>query len=403
MKPCFLDRCKLFVVRFFIILFNALLAFFERLLFCPQRGAPKNILILKVGNIGDIVCAIPVFIAVRRTYPCARITLLTSPGKKGIPGAADLLQGAWYLDALKAYHSGDISTFRGLFRFLRVLRAERYDLFIHVPPHEWTRFRTMVRNMIFARLLGVRSAFGFRVRVIINLFRKAQVDYVAGKRETDSLLDMMRSKGIRAEAAEFDLPIPPSAEEKVERILRDTWGDYRNHPVVAIHSGTKANFPEKRWLPERFGAVARHLVNTHNARIVILGSKDDLPDASIISGYLCDQHCLITAGTLSLIESVALIKRCSFLLCIDGGLMHLAAAMGKPTVALFSIINILGNWFPYGGNHEIVFHRFLDCNYRRASCIRKSMELISASEVKTACDRVIARLTAHPQSKGRRV
>lgn len=91
-------------------------------------------------------------------------------------------------------------------------------------------------------------------------------------------------------------------------------------------------------------------------------------------------------------ETAAFLKRCDFLLGVDSGPMHVAAAFGKPTVALFSIVTILGKWFPYGEDHETVFRRFLDCDYRSAACVKRGMELITVREVEQACDRVIGRL-----------
>ena len=52
-------------------------------------------------------------------------------------------------------------------------------------------------------------------------------------------------------------------------------------------------------------------------------------------------------------------------------------------------MNIPGLWFPYGDNHEIIQHRFLECDYREKECVHKSMELITVDEVKKACDRLI--------------
>ena len=67
-------------------------------------------MIYKIGNIGDIVCAIPSFIAIRRAYPEAKITLLTSPGKIEASGAKELFENAWYVNELKIYYSEDIDS-----------------------------------------------------------------------------------------------------------------------------------------------------------------------------------------------------------------------------------------------------------------------------------------------------
>lgn len=390
MKSNFIVKIQLDIIRVSIDGLNLVLRLLERMLFRPLIAPPQRILIFKVGNIGDIVCAIPALIAIRRTYPGAHLTLLTSPGRKGVPGADAVLTGAWYLDELRLYASDNINSVKKLRMFARSLRQERYDLFIHLPPHEWTNFGTIARNMFFARLIGVRAAFGFRLRALIWLFRKTQIDYTIGPHEVDTLLALLRTGGVKTEQVTFDLPLTAADRAKAEQLLNQTWPDETNSPVVAVHAGSKQRF--KEWRPERFAAVLAYLAKRYQARFLLLGGPADAEEASVITKNLPPNQFVIVAGQLSVLESAALIERCDFLLGIDSGLMHIAAAFGKPTVALFSIFNVFGRWFPYGQQHEIIFHRFLRCDYRQLDCVRQSMEAITVDEVTAACDRVIGRL-----------
>ena len=107
-KVSFLDRLKLQAVNAILFIQNASLSFFQFILF-RRISNPQNILIFKVGNIGDVTCVIPSFIAIRRAYPGARVTLLTSPGGRGGIGAQNFISGAWYLDSIENYYSEDIS------------------------------------------------------------------------------------------------------------------------------------------------------------------------------------------------------------------------------------------------------------------------------------------------------
>ena len=388
----FRQKLELWTVRLFKRILNIVLRVCQAILFPRKAKSPKKILVFKVGNIGDIICAIPSFIAVRKNYPGADITLLTSPGERGIPGAAELLAGAWYLDKIIGYDAGELSSFAGIVRLIRKLRRERFDILVHLPADSWTNFRTLLRNMIFARLLGVRSAFGFRVRTIINIFKKTQIDCTIGRREADTLLDILREAGVKAGEAEFDLPIPSEAEEKARNILDEKWGAKRPKILVAVQFGTKKNFPEKRWFPERFSEVLEYLIREYGACAVIMGGPADTEEANLIARNLKKENILVTAGKLTVIESAALLKQCSFLLSIDSGLMHIMAAFKKPTVAIFSTMNILGLWFPYGSEHEIIYHRNLDCDYRKRECVQRGMSLVTADEVERACDRTIKKL-----------
>ncbi len=392
MEPGLKEKAELGLVGLSKKILNLILKFWEAVLFPQKETSPKKILIFKVGNIGDIICAIPSFIAIRKNFPGAEITLLTSPGDGNVPGASELLSGARYLDRIIKYSVNDLDSFGGILRLVRGLRKERYDLFINLPADSWASFRVLFRNMVFARLLGARKAIGFRVRVLINLFKRTQIDYASGRQETDTLLDILTEGGVNVGEVNFDLPISRETEEKTRRILDDKWGKKRPKFIVAVQFGTKNNFPEKRWFPERFSAVLEYLIEKYDVHVVIMGGPADVREANLIARGLKSENVLITAGTLSVMESVALLKHCSFLLGIDSGLMHAMAAFKKPTVALFSAMNVPGLWFPYGPGHEVIYHRRPDLDCRGREYIRRSMELITVDEVKAACDLLIRRL-----------
>ena len=97
MEPGFKQKIELGIVRLSKNSLNLALRVCEAVFFFRRVESPKKILVFKVGNIGDIICAIPSFIAIRKNYPEAEITLLTSPGVKGIPGASSfsMAPGIW--------------------------------------------------------------------------------------------------------------------------------------------------------------------------------------------------------------------------------------------------------------------------------------------------------------------
>jgi ADP-heptose:LPS heptosyltransferase len=346
--------------------------------------------VFKGGNIGDIACAVPTFIAVRRAYPKATITLLTSPGNEGIPGAKELLDGAWFIDELWAYHSHDIDSLAKVFSMWKKLRSRKFDLFVHVPVHDWTKFRTIIRNMFFAYFSGTRSAVGFRVRTLINVFRKTQIDYTFGPTEVESLLSLMQESGIPVHTVEFDLPKRPEAEAVISNLFKEKWGESFPKNLIAFHTGSKRR--EKQWPPERFNAVAKYLVSKHNARIVVLGGPGDVADAHVVVQDIAPEHVLVLAGTLGILETVEALRRILFLVSVDSGLMHLAGLLGKKTVSLFSILGVIGRWCPYGTGHRALYHRFLSCRYDSPECVRASMEAISVEETIAACERMIEQL-----------
>jgi heptosyltransferase-2 len=391
MKISLLKKFQLWIIRQVVGWQNFTLNISKRILFCKLKRAPQNILIYKIGNIGDIVCAVPSFIAIHRAYPEAKITLLTSPGQKGAIGAKELLTGAWYLNKLKVYYAEDIDSWRKKINFIRDFKKEHYDLFIQIPD-DLADFQTLLRNIIFAKCLGVKAAFGFKIRTI-QLFKKSQVDYTFQKTEVESLIDLLRENGITAQKVEFDFHISEVQKNKVKKLIDNIrTSDVQNkNLIVAINPGGKRE--TNQWPIERFAKVAKYLQDKYNAKIIVVGGKDDIPKAEIIKTNLREENILIAAGSLEILETLELLKYCSFLISNSTGTMHLAAAAGIPVVGLFTVRDVFGRWFPYGKEHKILYHKFIKYNYKKENCIKKSIEMIAVEEVVNACDELIKQIT----------
>lgn len=378
-----MKKIQLIIVRQIKNFLNFILQIIGRCLFPLKIKNPKNILILKVGNIGDIVCAIPSFISIRKAYPNAKITLLTSPGKKGVIGAKEILKSAKYFDNLKVYYSEDINSFEKIKIFIRNLREENFDFFIQLPD-DWVKFRTLARNIIFAKVIGVKSAIGFKLRTI-NIFKKTQVDYLFEKNEVESLLDILKQSGIETGKIEFDIPVNKKEDQYVKEIFSKKL-DLENDFIVGICPGGKGD--DKKWPAERFGEVAKYLNEKYGVKFVIFGGEGDKENSQIIGDYIGSGSYFDFTG-VDILKSIAGTRYCRFFFTNDTGLMHVAAAFGIPVVAIFSIRSVFGKWFPYGNKHKILYHRFIDCDYNNKKCIKKSVEMISINEIKKACDEIL--------------
>ena len=99
--------------------------------------------------------------AIRRAYPAAHLTLVTSPGKAGSVGARELLEGVSWIDEIVVYHAEDIATARGRLELVRNLRARKFDVWIELPVVA-APLATLFRNLMVARSAGVRWGFGWR-------------------------------------------------------------------------------------------------------------------------------------------------------------------------------------------------------------------------------------------------
>jgi len=353
-------------------------------------GEPERVLVHLVGNLGDVVVAVPALMALRARYPKARLTLVSSPGRRGMPGAAHLVDGAPWLDELIVYHQEDIAGRSRQLAFARRLRTLRPDLLVYLPASR-APASTVYRNLLFGRLVGPRRAFGYYVPTFPR-FKLAQAR-VFGRfpQEVDRHLDALAPLGVtRPDAVRFDLAPTPTEDLRWVDALTDRTG---GAPIAAFCPGGKQ--AGHLWPEERFAAVAAVLASRGHHVVTIGGPGDrELGDRLLAATGGGTQ----AAGELSVLGSAELLRRAALLVTNDTGPMHLAAAVGTPTAAVFSGENFAGRWYPYGEGHEVLRARevcptCLFSGTRTQHCVGE----ITTTAVVDACDRILARSASAPE------
>jgi ADP-heptose:LPS heptosyltransferase len=315
--------------------------------------APAKILIYRIGNIGDILCAIPAMIAVRETFPDAHITLLTSPGQKGMPEAEHLLAGAWFIDRLWTYYADDITSLRSQLALMKEVRKERFELWVELPINR-AGLKRIMRDMFFAKGAGVRNALGFEIgpsrsNKLMDLFDKLCPN------EVERLLMILAKHGIKTEEVRFDLPISDKERKKCDEMV-ETLGIPVLRRWAGLCPGSKQ--PATRWSTDNFIAVGKYLA-TRGFSVLIFGGPGEEDIAEYVSRGI-GAASFNLAGKTSILESAELIKKCDVLVTNDTGVMHLAAAVGTQCVAVFSSHNYAGEWHPWGEGH-VVLRGEADC------------------------------------------
>lgn len=333
-------------------LINAALRLFAVLLWPRRRPrSARRVVVFRIGHIGDITCALPALRAVRRAYPEAHLTLLTSTGRRNSPGARELLEGVDWIDEIRCYEAGDIATLGGRWRLAMDLRHRRFDVWLNLSASLSSPLREF-RDMIFARLAGARWARGWHIDTL-HWARQAQSEHLAFPNEVDRVLTIVDRAGFPAGPVEFALPRTAAAQARVNTLLpaggATGW--------VALAPGAKRS--TNRWPPERFAEVGAWLA-ARGARVVLLGGPVDAEECARIAATI-GPSALSFAGQLTLPESCEVLRRCRFAICVDSGVQHLASAVGTPTISLFSFWQLRGKWHPYGARN-VVLQKWVPCH-----------------------------------------
>lgn len=340
----------------------------------------KRILIYRIGNLGDTICAIPAMVALRNRYPDAWIGLLTNKETADNPDAEEVLKGNDFLDEIISYHPVRLKEPEYLINFIYKLHSLHIDLLIYLPYFTFTRQR-LIRDWIFFHILGIRKIVGFKFYKNKRYQLVNNVKLPVFSQETDRLMRLLSSIEINPKKIEFRLPIDDTDRKNVDAIWDKNRMDKKS-PVVAICCGGK--FPVKRWPISNFIEVATLLKGNFGAEIVLLGGASEQILGEKIMKRL-GNSALNLIGKTTYMESAEIFSRCQLLVSNDCGSVHLAAAVGTPVVGIYSSSDLPGIWSPWGKNHTVLRNDMLACRFCfRREC--KTMECIKSITVRQVVD-----------------
>ncbi len=314
-----------------------------------QPAAPC-ILIIKRSSLGDITHALPVANALRDTYPDAHIAWLVESR------FAEILDNHPALTEVITIRHCGLGEPLGLIRETARVRAEmlkrRFDWALDLQG--------LLKSAYLLRLSGAQRRIGLAQER--REFNQRMCNELApGPADAHAVLrclQMAKHLGCDVSNPRFDLPVEPAARDWADRILSEAdFGGRR--PLVGINPA--ASSVHKQWPPDRFAALTDMMPEVS---WVILGGPGDVALAQGIAAQTASPH-IVTAGRTDLKQLVALISRLDALVTADTGPMHVAAALGVPTVALFGPTNPAYTG-PFGDIHTVISH--IDrCSDRRRS------------------------------------
>jgi len=164
-----------------------------------------------------------------------------------------------------------------------------------------------------------------------------RLDWLHPQHEVDTYLDVVRALGLHV--GDVRPTFYPSPEDQVwaEERLREL--GLMRAPLVAIHPGGAVNpgmaLLAKRWLPERFAALADRLVEAWGVHILLVGGPGDQPALDAVMAASKHRAVIYQSGPATLGQLAALYEHCCLVIGNDTGAVHLAEAVGTPVVMIF--------------------------------------------------------------------
>lgn len=300
--------------------------------------AAPRILVVELWQIGDVVLSTPFLAALRDCFPDSKITLLGKPHAERLLHASGLVDDVvvaelpWTRTARK-YHPADYD-WHGLAELLRQLRAQRFDVAFDA--------RMDIRSNILVSLAGAKRRFGFRYGGGAWLLTDAiPIDPPANHKVGD-WLSLAKAAGCKTPQRPRCLLVTTESERTAARTMVASHFGHVRQPVALHPGGSHAG---KRWPLGHFMTLARELIDAGYAVLALRG-----PDGY---GEELDDVAGVVSFRPGLREMMAIIEQCATLVCNDSGPMHIAAALGVPTVAIFERGE--PKWFGPVGEGHIVF------------------------------------------------
>lgn len=352
------SRGRRMAIRSAEILLRPLVRFVEFLRSLRARSSKEigSILVLESGNFGDIVGILPFLKNLRAQYPKAKIAVWMNPSMFPLLenlGLVDELLPARFPWAVHFSQWRRYSPFSGLWlgvaRCTREVRRREFDLALSA--------RGDLRDNFVLWLTGIPRRVGYGFLGGGFLMTELAMPDLERPHRSNCWLRLLEHLGKPVREREPRLELERAEQEFAEEFLAErVIGD--GELIIGIHPG--ARIQTRQWGAERFAEVGKRLAGQYAGKILWFQDPSEKTPANIPAGFVL--------VALPLRQFMAVLARCSLLICNDSGPMHIASALQVPTVSVFGPTEPA--WFgPLGKRNRIVINPAFWCRPCSDRCI----------------------------------
>ena len=299
----------------------------------------KRILIRSTNWIGDAVMTTPAVRAIRKNFPDAKISILTKPW------VAPVFSNSPYVDNLLIYDKAEKHKgLAGKMQLVKDLKQYSFDAAI------------LLQNGFEAALItffaGIPYRIGYNtdIRGFLLTHSVPCTPQIKKMHQTGYYLGILQGIGLETDGLGLDLVVDKKYQKRAAEILEEH-GISKSDRLVGINPSATFG-PAKQWFPERYAGLSDKIHEVFGARILLFGGPGDRELGVRISQMM--QHPPIDlCGKTNLEEAIALINMCNLFITNDSGLMHVAAALDIPLIAIFGSTNPTTTG-PKGSNSRVV-------------------------------------------------
>lgn len=315
-----------------------------------------HILVVKMAGIGDLLLATPAIRALRESYPQAHIDLLVTPDSAGLLNGWDAINTVIVLDKYLFDDPRQIvrnpQTLLKLKALLKTLRNGHYDavLLLHhlTLPFGRLKHQALMRATGARWRVGLDNGHGWFLNI-----RVPDAGFGA-MHEAEYALAVAAAVGATTQDHTLYLPLTAEQRQQAHQLIYPETAEVApaavTRPIIAMHPGSGGYSLARRWPAERFAQLADTLYHDYGGQLLLIGGPEEAElHQRVMDAMTSAMPVRSLAGKGSIKVAAAVIEQADIFIGNDAGPMHLAAAVGTPIVAIFSLSNHKA-WGPYTGS-----------------------------------------------------
>ena len=344
----------------------------------------RHILIIQLGDIGDVVWTIPSLLSVRAAYPEAKLSILVREM------CAELLQAEPYLHRIfqvRSYPGGLFEKTKEQIRFIADLRREQIDLAIDLRSGDRGAFAAWLTGAPLRASLLYRDVSIWRNFVFNRLVRPVNENIRLTYGAAEQSLRIIRGIGIPAVT---DIPVLHVADKAIISAIQllkrlvPAWGNDIRLQDRFVTLNPFSRWPYKEWDIDRWLPVAEALFAECGLITVVIGSASEKSRAQDLVDKTAGMV-FNAAGETTLAALAALLSLSRLHMGVDSAAPHIAAAVGIPTVTIYGPSD-WRDWAPVGKKHRVISSDMSCAPCHRKGCdgqgFSRCLEDLSAETVK---------------------
>lgn len=313
----------------------------------PKPKGVRRVLIVNPFGVGDVIFTMPLVEALRREKPRAFIGFVCNERTVDLVRMNTAIDKTYVFNReryRKLWKKHPFLFYRKLKAFLDLLKAERFQRVMDLSLGREYGFFAMIAGIL------ERVGFDYKGRGTF-LTRKIKLEGYIDKPVAEiqlALLSLISMK-VPAEPLRLSLKVPPATVTGVAVFLKKN-GFLESDKILAIAPGGGrswgADAVYKQWDPEHFASAVETFCRARHTKALLLGDRTEKDLLEEVKRLMKIPSLVVADAGLD--EVAALLLRSTALLCNDGGLLHLANALGVKTVSIFGPVDekVYG---PYGG------------------------------------------------------